>query len=105
VSITTIALIIGIQILQNLNAKNGGIAFAASINDFSSTQLFLTQYFPTILAVFFSIIWSWIDLDVKRLEPWFQMSSSEGALASRSILLHYPSDFLAFIPLRAARRR
>ncbi|KAI9779104.1 MAG: hypothetical protein M1835_004766 [Candelina submexicana] len=51
------------------------------------------------------MLWSWIDLDAKRLEPYFQLSKPEGASASDSILLHYPFDFIAFVPLKAARRR
>jgi hypothetical protein len=49
--------------------------------------------------------WSWIDLDTKRLEPWFNLSNADGALASDSLLLQYPFEFLAFVPITAARRK
>ncbi|RFU35191.1 hypothetical protein B7463_g1109, partial [Scytalidium lignicola] len=49
--------------------------------------------------------WSWVDLDVKRLEPWFQLSKQEGASSTDSLLLQYPFDFLPFIPITAFRRK
>jgi hypothetical protein len=48
---------------------------------------------------------SWVDLDVKRLEPWFQLSVKHGTIAENSILLQYPFDFLPFVPISALRRR
>ena len=42
---------------------------------------------------------------MKRLEPYFQLSEPAGASASDSILLHYPFDFLALVPITAARRK
>jgi hypothetical protein len=46
-----------------------------------------------------------VDLDAKRLEPWFQLSKPEGAVAEDSLLLHYPFEFLAFVPISALRKR
>ncbi len=48
---------------------------------------------------------SWVDLDAKRLEPWFQLSKDSGVSAENSLLLQYPFDFLPFIPLTAFRRK
>ena len=78
-------------------AKNGGYL--------GPGQEFTYLYLPTIIAVIGSMIWSWIDLDVKRLESFFQLSKPDGALGSDSVLLSYPVDFLAFVPITAARRR
>ena len=55
--------------------------------------------------VSYGIAWAALDLDVKRLEPYFQLSEPGGASASDSILLHYPFDFLALVPITAAKRR
>ena len=94
-----------LAILQLKNDKHGGIIFADHVSDFSTGSTFLYLYLPTVIAVFYSIGWSWIDLDAKRLEPWFQLSKPEGATSERSLLLQYPIDFLAFVPFRAARTR
>lgn len=61
--------------------------------NFRASHSFPSNYLPIIPAVSYSILWSWIDLDVKRLEPYFQMSRIEGAPPSRSILIRYPFDF------------
>ena len=87
------------------NENGGGLAFAATADDLPLTAIAGYIYLPTVIAVIYNIMWSWIDLDVKRLEPWFQLSKPEGATAENSVLLSYPFDFLAFVPVRAARRR
>ena len=58
-----------------------------------------------MVIVLYGIGWAAVDLDVKRLEPYFQLSKPNGALASDSLLLHYPFDFLAFAPIAAAKRK
>ena len=52
-----------------------------------------------------SMLWSWVDLDAKRLEPYFQMSKVGGASAANSTSLHYPFDYVALAPIQALRRR
>lgn len=66
---------------------------------------FAYLYLPTTVAVLYSMLWSWVDLDAKRLEPYFQLSKQEGASAENSLLLHYPFDFVALVPLKAFKRR
>lgn len=46
-----------------------------------------------------------MDLDTKRLEPYFQMSKPGGALFKESANLHYSFDFVALAPIEAFRRR
>lgn len=99
----TLSFIAVLEFLSQKSGNDGGIAFSDST--FSASTSFGYLYLPTIIAVLYSILWSWIDLDVKRLEPWFQLSKPGGAEAKDSILLHYPFDFLAFAPLKALRRR
>ena len=85
--------------------QDGGILFAENIDDLPTVYSFMYLYLPTLLAVMYSTLWSWVDLDVKRLEPFFQLSKDCGAAAVDSVLLHYPVDFLAAVPIRAARRK
>lgn len=63
------------------------------------------QNFPTVLAVVFSVFWAWIDLETKRLEPYYQLSADEGALGKDSVLLAYPFGFVPLVPMRAFRNR
>lgn len=82
-----------------------GLIFAPVINDLPLSDTFLYLYFPTIVAVIFSIHWAWIDLETKRMEPYYQLSKDNGALGKDSLLLQYPFSFLPFVPMKAFRDR
>ena len=92
-------------ILQWQNSLNGALLFAATGDTFSPMDNFLYRFCPTIIVVLYGMGWSWVDLDIKRLEPWFQLARNEGSSAKTSLLLHYPVDFLPFVPFKAAQRR
>ena len=94
-----------LEYLSRLNDRAGAIGVAGDNGSFTSLQSFTYRYLPTIIAVSYSMFWSLIDLDAKRIEPYFQLSKPEGALAERSLLLHYPIDFFAVVPFRAAKLR
>ncbi|KAH9882358.1 hypothetical protein J1614_000594 [Plenodomus biglobosus] len=97
-----------IAILQYFLIKSqqdGGILFAPKISNLPRSQQFLYLYFPTVLAVIFSMYWAWIDLETKRMEPYYQLSKDGGALGKDCLLLQYPFDFLPLVPIRAFRER
>jgi hypothetical protein len=91
--------------LEWQNSRNGALLFASAGDTFSSMGNFLYRFSPTIIIVFYGIVWNWIDLDIKRLEPWFQLARTGGSSARTSLLLHYPVDFLPLVPFKAAQRR
>jgi len=103
----SLSLIAILEVLHHFSNgdSGGGLSFGATVNDLSAMASFSYLYLPTVLAVMYSMLWNWIDLDAKRLEPWFQLSRNNGATAADSLLLHYPFEFLAFAPIRALRRR
>jgi len=103
--LTPLALLTTLQLLLNRSQRDNGLIFAPDINALPLSRTFLYQYFPTIVAVIFSIFWSWIDLEVKRLEPYYRLSREEGALGKDSLLLCYPFSFLPFVPVRAFKER
>ena len=98
-------LLVLLEVLSRKNNRDGGIMFAQDGESLGPGQQFTYLYLPTIIAVCGSMIWSWIDLDVKSLESFFQLSKPGGASGSDSVLLSYPVDFLALVPITAARRR
>lgn len=100
-----LALIITLVLLLRRSQRDNGIIFAPDINDLPLSRTFMYQYFPTILAVVFSIFWAWIDLEVKRLEPYYRLSTDEGALGKDSLLLAYPFGFVPLVPVKAFRQR
>ena len=98
-------LIIVLQLLLTKSQREGGIIIANTIDDIPLSTSFLYLYLPTIVALVFSFFWSWIDLQIKRLEPYYQLSKPDGAWGKDSLLLSYPYDFLPFVPLSAFRRK
>ncbi|KAG9689524.1 hypothetical protein KCU95_g9615, partial [Aureobasidium melanogenum] len=105
VLLATCALIVILQWLLYTSQTAGGVIFAPSINDLPLSKTFGYLYAPTIIAVVYGLLWSWIDLDIKRMEPYYQLCSTGGALAEDSLLLQYPFDFVALVPFQAARRK
>ena len=101
----TFGLIAIIEALNDLSVRNNALTFADSRGEFSIGQIFCYRYLPQMAIVLYGIGWAAVDLDVKRLEPYFQLSKPGGASASDSILLHYPFDFLAVVPVAAAKRK
>ncbi|KAJ4993417.1 hypothetical protein SVAN01_00965 [Stagonosporopsis vannaccii] len=94
-----------LQVFLVRSQRVGGVLFAARINSLPLHQQFLYLYFPTVLAVLFSIYWAWIDLETKRMEPYYQLSKKDGALGKDSLLLAYPFDFIPLVPIKAAKKR
>jgi hypothetical protein len=96
---------ISIELLAQQSSKAGGLSLTSDPDTTPTVVRFAYLFLPTIVAVVYGMIWNWIDLDVKRIQPWLEMSASGGALGQDSLFLEYPYDFMAFVPFRAARRR
>jgi Protein of unknown function (DUF3433) len=95
-----------LEYLVHKSNRENGIAFPAlTTGEFITGQLFLFLYFPTVLAIIYSIWVSWLGLDIKRLEPWYQLIRPNPPKFDNSLLLQYPVEFLALVPFKAARRR
>ncbi|KAF2626303.1 hypothetical protein BU25DRAFT_471860 [Macroventuria anomochaeta] len=94
-----------LQVFLVKSQHDGGVLFAPKIGELPFRQQFLYLYLPTVIAVLFSIYWAWIDLETKRMEPYYQLSKEDGALGRDSLLLHYPFDFIPLVPIKAARKR
>ncbi|KAF1918845.1 hypothetical protein BDU57DRAFT_511601 [Ampelomyces quisqualis] len=99
------SLIALLEFLLWKSQRDSGLLFAPVIHELSLSDTFLYLYFPTILAVLFSIYWAWIDLETKRMEPYYQLTQENGALGKDSLLLHYPFSFIPLAPVKAFRDR
>lgn len=95
----------GIETLAQRSAARGGLALAPTQDDIPAAAMFAYQYVPNVAAAVYSLVWNWVDLDVKRMQPWFELSKADGARGEDSLLLDYPVEFLAFVPLKAAKKR
>lgn len=100
----SIGLIVTLQFLLLQSSKNGGILFTDDVDTLPLSRTFSYTYLPTILAVIYAFMWNWIDLDARRLEPFLQMAKDNGATGTGSLLLHYPVDFLASVPIKALKQ-
>lgn len=105
IMVITILIIATIELLAHISQARGGLALSPSLEKMPQYAMLTYLYGPNVLAVLYSLLWSWVDLDVKRMQPWFELSKQSGALAKDSMFLDYPVDFIAFVPLKAARRR
>jgi hypothetical protein len=103
--LATAGLIIVLQLLLSISHRENGLLFAKDINDLPLSRSFSYLYLPTLISVIYSFLWTWIDIDIKRLEPYFQLSRAGGSTSSNSLLLSYPLEFLATIPFTAFKRK
>lgn len=94
-----------IEYLAQTSQKQGGLALSPSEDEIPQTVNIAYLYLPTTVAVLYSLLWTWIDLDVRRMQPWLELSRSDGARGDQSLLLNYPFEFLAFVPLTAWKQK
>lgn len=86
--------------------ESGCRLYGSPSPSFVSSQSYIVyNIIPTTLSVCFTLLWAVSHHDFLRLEPYFQMSAQEGALAQDSILLEYPYRFPLIIPFLALKRR
>lgn len=101
----SLLLAILLEVLAQQSQKAGGLSVVKDADSLSSKSKFGYLYLPTIIAVIYSLAWNWVDLDVKRMQPWLELSREEGVTGQNSLFLDYPFDFVAFVPVKAAKRK
>lgn len=103
--LATIVLIVVIEVLHAKSNRERGLSFANSLGDFTAWETFSYRYLMTAVSVLYGMAWAVVDLDIRRLEPFFQLALPTGATGKNSILLRYPFGFLAAVPVTAFGRR
>lgn len=108
----SILLIILIEALVQTSKRNTGLVFGrvsdgggGGLEMLSGGDKFGYLYLPTLISVLYGLLWTWIDHDIKRLEPYYQLSKPGGALARDSLLLNYPYALVASVPITAFKRK
>jgi len=61
------------------------------------------KYLPTFVGVVYGVLWELTDTEVKRVEPYYQMSRPQGALAGNSLNVEYFTFWSFLAPLQALR--
>lgn len=83
----------------------GGLLTFKKPGDLSTLQFFTWKYAPIMTTVFYGILWQMTDFEVKRLEPYYQLSKKSGATAGESLNMDYLTFMSWLVPLRALRHR
>ena len=86
--------------LQREKHGDGLIQFLKA-QDIPTPAYFAWKYMPTIILVSYGVMWQVTDYEIKRLEPYYQLSRRDGALASHSLNLDYLTFMSYLIPFRA----
>lgn len=100
----TLGLITIVAICLAKSQAQQGLIFSRDISDLKFWESFSYLYLPTVISVLYGLLWSWIDLDARRFEPFFQLCHGSAAAVEDALLLEYPFQFLLWIPFRAAKR-
>lgn len=89
---------------QKRTPREGILSFN-DLEDVSVFLFFVWKYFPTMVTIGYSVLYSIMDFDIRRLEPYYQLSRPQGARASASLNLDHLTMFQYFVPFTAARLR
>lgn len=95
------------EIVQRIQ-RNETVTSPQSIFVFDEGDMnaYLTwQYLPIALATILAILWESLDLTVRRLEPFHQLSLPEGGDVDNALCLEYTGTFSFTVPFRALARR
>ncbi|KAL1622901.1 hypothetical protein SLS56_008582 [Neofusicoccum ribis] len=107
-----IIIAIGLGVLQEFlcqvsmrKGDRGGLLTFIQPQELSMTAYFTWKYAPTIILLSYGILWQISDFEVKRLEPYYQLSRPGGVTAAESLNMDYLTFLSYLIPIRAARHR
>ena len=89
---------------KNETPPSGLLAFNM-VADISTPQFFAWKYLPTMLTIIYAVLLSVMDFDIRRLEPYYQLSQASGATAAASLNLDHLTMFQYFIPFKAVQLR
>ncbi|KAF2026179.1 hypothetical protein EK21DRAFT_74729 [Setomelanomma holmii] len=85
--------------------EDGGLITFTKPGNLTITEFFTWKYAPIMTFVFYGILWQMTDFEVKRLEPYYQLSKRSGATAAESLNMDYLTFVSWLVPLRALRHK
>lgn len=86
-----------------VKSQDGGLVKFKNPKEISMWDYFCVKYLGNIIAVAYGVLWQLTDLEVTRLEPYYQLGKDKGALAAESINVDYTTVFAPFRPIVAMR--
>ncbi|RYO81902.1 hypothetical protein DL766_002116 [Monosporascus sp. MC13-8B] len=102
--ILSISLAICQEVLYQMSTREPLLRFKSAVG-VDPFYYFVLRFVPTIITVTFGVLWQNTDLEVKRLEAFYQLSKERGALAAESINVDYITQFNFTRPFRALQRK
>jgi hypothetical protein len=90
---------------QQLKAKGEGLIRYDLVADIPLAEFFAWKYLPTMVMVTFGVLWQIMEYNVKRLEPYYQLSRPNGNTAAKTINLDYVTLWAYFVPFKAIANR
>jgi hypothetical protein len=88
-----------------LEKENGGLLVFDQVSKVPLFTFFAWHYLPTLIFVAYGVLWSIMDFDIKRLEPYYQLSRPTGSTAAASLNLDHLTAWSYFIPFTAMKLR
>lgn len=82
-----------------------GILTFKTARDLSLWEYFAWKYMPTFFLLSYGVMWQVVDFEVKRLEPYYQLSKRTGATARDSLNQDYLTFLAYLVPLKAIRAK
>lgn len=97
-------MLITVEGLRRYTEERGGLVFFQDTESVSTSESFAYNYVPIIVALVLVTLWTFIDFDVLRLEPYFQIARPDGVPAT-TLLINYNFGQTFITPLASAKRR
>ncbi|KAK8098462.1 uncharacterized protein PG998_013948 [Apiospora kogelbergensis] len=100
----SLILAIGVELIYQSSTRVPLMRFRKP-GDIDPFDYFVLRFVPTLVTVTYGVLWQITDVEVRRLEAFYQMSKDGGALAAESINVDYITSFSFSRPIRAFQRK
>ena len=88
---------------MSLEKVNDAILKFNHVSEVTTWNFFCWKYLPTLIFVSYGVFWQIMDFDIRRLEPFYQLSKPNGSTAEGSLNLDYLTMWSFFVPWKAFR--
>ncbi|EAW09868.1 DUF3433 domain-containing protein [Aspergillus clavatus NRRL 1] len=86
---------------HRLEKEGRGLVNFNDVDEISTLLFFCWKYLPTMVMVAYGVLWQITDFEVKRLEPYYQLSQPTGSTAAQSLNLDYATLWSYTVPIKA----
>ncbi|KAK8069548.1 hypothetical protein PG994_006164 [Apiospora phragmitis] len=100
----SLLLAVGVQLIYQSSTREPLMRFTTP-EDINPFDYFVLRFVPTLVTVTYGVLWQITDVEVQRLEAFYQMSKDGGALAAESVNVDYITIFGFSRPFRAFQRK